>query len=171
MRNYPRNETAGARPSPFWESPAYLLLWPVGRLQQLAERRPLCRRKTRYHNINSFSVRKRFPTSACRPSMCSIRKAPRRPRPATSSPGAAGVAAAGAAVAVAAGEAAAGVVAAAVADGVGREAVAAPARLDDVSATSMDTGHMAGPCVTRPDLCYLLSSYLVRTDPPPAIAA
>jgi hypothetical protein len=70
------------------------------------------------------------------------------------------VAAAGAAVAVAAGEAAAAAVAAAVADGVGREAVAAPARLDDVSATSTDTGHMAGPCVTRPDLCLLLLSYL-----------
>ena len=76
-----------------------------------------------------------------------------------------------AAVAVAVGEAAAAVVAAAVAHGVGREAVAAPARLDDVSATSIDTGRMAGPCVTRPGLCRLLSSDLVRIDPPPAVAA
>jgi hypothetical protein len=170
VRNNRQREAAGVRPSPFWESPVCHLPWPVGRPRQQAERR-MCRRRTLRPNTSSSSARKRFPTSACRPSTCSTRRALRQPRSATSSPGVAGVVVAGAAVAVAAGEPAAAVVAAAVADGVGREAVAAPARLDDVSATSIDTGRMAGFGVTRPGLCHLFSSDLVPTDPPPAIAA
>jgi hypothetical protein len=111
------------------------LPWPVERLRRRAERRRTCRRRMLRRNISSSSARKRFPTSACRPSMYSTRKTQRQPRPATSSPGVAGAAAAGAAVAVAAGEAAAVAAAVAAAHGVGREAVAAPVKTlsDDVN--------------------------------------
>jgi len=108
VRNNLQSETVGVRPSPFWESPACHLLWPVGRLRRLAERRRMCRRRTPRRIISSSSVKKRFPTSACRPSMCSTRKTPLRPNSARRPPG--GVvagAAAAAAAAVAAGEAAA----------------------------------------------------------------
>jgi hypothetical protein len=140
VRNNLQSETVGVRPSPFWESPACHLQWPVEHPRRPAERRQMCRRRPPRRSTNSSSVRRKFPTSACRPSMCSTRKALRQPKSATSSPGAAAVAVAGVAVADAAGEAAAAVVAAVVADGVGREAVAAPARREFVSATSIDTG-------------------------------
>ncbi len=168
VRNNLQSETAGVRPSPFWESPVCHLLWPVGRLRQQAERRRMCRRRTPRPNISSSSARKRSPTSACRPSMCSTRKTPRHPRRATSSPGVADVAAAGAAVAAAAGEAAAVAVAVVAAHGVGREAVATPAKTealsDDVNRHRCHGRALLDPAGPVSSVVVILSSDSFTTD-------
>ena len=65
---------------PRWESPEYLWRWPAEHPHQLLDRRWMCRCRTPQRITNSSSVRKRFPTSACRPSMSSTRRTTQRSR-------------------------------------------------------------------------------------------
>jgi hypothetical protein len=129
MPNRLPSESVGVKPSPFWESLAYLWPWraelphrPPGRLRIRSHR--IRRRVTQ-----SSSARRKSLTSACRPSTFSTRKTPRSPRQARRLLGgaAAGAAVAGVAAA-AAGEAAAAVAAvAAAADAASRSDAAGPA--------------------------------------------
>ena len=126
VRSKLRSETVGATPCRCWASPGCLWRWPVRHPRRPADLRRTWRRKRLHWVTRFFSVRKKSPTSACRPSMSSTRKMPLHLSPAKKWPGEAAAAAGVAAeVAGVAGEAARVV-----------EAAAAAVSLGDVAASA-----------------------------------
>ena len=72
-----RKGSAGVKPYPRWDLPAYLSRWQAAPASRLAKR---ARTHHRLHRaMKSFLVRRRSPTSAWRRSMSSTRKIPDHP--------------------------------------------------------------------------------------------
>src|SRR5271166_688414 len=79
-RRIVQSETVGREPHPRWESPEYLWRWPAEHPHQLLDRRWMCQCRIPQCITNSSSVRKKYPTSACRASMSSTRRTTQRSR-------------------------------------------------------------------------------------------
>ena len=79
-RRIVQSETIGRELHPRWESPEYLWRWSAEHPHQLLDRRWMCRCRTPQRITNSSPVRKKSPTSACRPSTSSTRRTTQRSR-------------------------------------------------------------------------------------------
>lgn len=91
-----RSEHVGVKPCPLWVLPACPWRWRAAPPHQPLRRRSIRKRRIPHRVMKSFSVRKRFPTSACPRSTSSTRnRLDSRNWARKLLPGAAGVAAAG----------------------------------------------------------------------------